>query len=310
MHAMPALLRASLALSLLCAALPAQAARKTLTVDARTRIVDGGREWHESRPYSFTFEIEVVSDREGPKPESRRQGQPFVTAFPGEEYRVRIHNPLPVPVAANLSIDGLNSITGDPGSPAGGSKWVIEPFAWVDIAGWQVSNRQARRFVFTSRQRSYASWRSNDWGRDLSLNCGVIGVAYFWSQRALDDYYHDNPVVISRPRRTLERRGAEAGSRVMAKPGAGADEAKQSAGTGMGKHESNPVREVRFPYDRGMYEVRDALIVSYDFPDEERRPRAFEEDDGYAPEPPRGRWRPPYFPERLPGWEPNGPPWR
>ena len=307
MLAMPALLRATLALSLLCAAFPAQAARKTLTVEARTRIVDGGRKWYESRPYSFTFEIEVVSDREGPKPESRRQGQPFVTAFPGEEYRVRIHNPLPVPVAANLSIDGLNSITGDPGSPAGGSKWVIEPFAWVDIAGWQVSNRQARRFVFTSRQRSYASWRSNDWGRDLSLNCGVIGVAYFWSQRALDDYYHDNPVVISRPRWTPGSPGGglESRSRSTMEPlGAPAGEAQQRAGTGMGRHESNPVREVRFPCDRGMYEVRDALVVAYDFPDEERRPRAFEEDDAYAPEPPRGRWRPPYFPERLPGRQP------
>ncbi|HEY5999904.1 MAG TPA: hypothetical protein VI078_11485 [bacterium] len=293
-----------LALALLCLALPARAADKTVTVQARTRIVDGDRQWHESRPYAFTFAVEVISDRGGAKSEGSRWGRPFVTAFPGEEYRVRIHNPLPVPVAANLSIDGLNSISGDPGSPAGGSKWIIEPFSFVDIDGWQVSDQEARRFVFTSREGSYASWRSDAWGRDLSVNCGVIGVAYFWSQRALDDYYDDNPVVISRPRRTGGWRGGPEsdGRGAMersAAPSAPAAEAQQRAGTGMGQRRSNPVQEVRFRYDRGMYEVRDAVIVYYDFPEERPRPRPFD-GGGYAPEQPGGGWRPPYVPPRRP----------
>ena len=63
----------------------------------------------------------------------------------------------------------------------------------------------------------------------------------------------------------------------------------------MGRRRSNPVQEVRFPYDRGMYEVRDAVIVFYDFPEEGRHPRPFE-DGGYAPEQPGGGWRPPYYP--------------
>jgi hypothetical protein len=304
---MPSLLRTTLALALLCAALPASAAQKTVTVQARTRIIEEGREWHESRPYSFTFEVEVISDREGPKHEGRRWGRPFVTARPGEEYRVRVHNPLPVRVAANLSIDGLNSITGEPGSPAGGRKWIIEPFSWVDIAGWQVSHREARRFVFTSREGSYASWRSNEWGRDLSVNCGVIGVAYFWSQRALDDHYHDNPVVISRPRRTPGWPGGGFDSRtrgMMEPQGAPPGEAQQRAGTGMGRRRGNPVREVRFPYDRGMYEVRDAVLVYYDFPDKEPRPRPFEGGE-FAPEQPVSRWRPPYFPPQRQDWPPG-----
>ncbi len=296
------------ACALLCAAVPAGAAQKTVTVQAGTRIIDEDREWHESRSYSYTFEIEVISDREGPKREGRRWGRPFVTAWPGEEYRVRIHNPLPVPVAANLSIDGLNSVTGEPGSPWGGSKWVIEPFAWVDIAGWQVSGRESRRFYFTSREGSYASWRSNDWGRDLSVNCGVIGVAYFWSQRALDDYFHDNPVVIRRRSVSPGWRGK--GGRLQPRPESGGapagemlgESAEQRAGTGMGRHQSNPVREVRFRYDRGMYEVRDALIVYYDFDDEEPRPRPFDDDGRYAPEPPG--------PPQPPGWRPAWPPLR
>jgi hypothetical protein len=297
------LIRTVLALGILCAVLPAQAAEKSETVEARTRIVDGDREWDERRPYRFTFAVEVVSDREGRKREGHRWGGPFVTAHPREEYRVRIHNPLPVPVAANLSIDGLNSISGEPGSPAEGRKWIIEPHAWVDITGWQVSDREARRFVFTSREGSYASWRSNAWGRDLSVNCGVIGVAYFWSQRALDDYYHDNPVVISRPRWTPGDRGGALGSAprsAMEPSGAPAGEAQQRAGTGMGQRESNPVREVRFTYDRGMYDVKDALIIYYDFADTEPKPRPFE-DGGFAPEPPVS-WRPTHYPPPTPEW--------
>lgn len=292
-----------LTLVVLACAVPAQAAERAMTVQARTRIVDGDRERHETRAYDFTFAAEVVSDRDGVKPEGSRWGRPFVAARPGEAYRVRIHNPLPIRVAANLSIDGINSISGDPGSPEGGSKWIIEPFSWVDVTGWQVSSREARRFVFTSREGSYASWRSNAWGRDLAVDCGVIGVAFFWSQEALDDHYHRNPVVISSPRSSRWRGGGVFGSRATEKsaaPAAPAGEAQQRAGTGMGRRESNPVREVRFSYDRGMYEVRDALVVYYDFADEERRPRPFQ-SGAYAPEQPSASWRP-HSPPPLPEW--------
>ena len=170
-------------------------ADRAVQVQAQTKIIDGSRTWRENRSYSYTFEVEVISDSDGPKREGRKDGRPFIEAYPGEEYRVRIHNPLPVRVAANLSIDGLNSLTGKPGTPEGGRKWIIEPESWVDITGWPVSDRTARRFVFTSKSRSYAAWRSNSWSRDLSVNCGVIGVAYFWQQRDLDHYYNDHPVV-------------------------------------------------------------------------------------------------------------------
>ena len=278
------------AAALLLVAGPAAGAERSVTLEARTRIVDGSREWHEERRYPYRFQVEVISDSSGRKGEERRDGFPFITAEPGERYRVRIHNPLPVRVAANLSIDGLNSLTGRPGTPEGGKKWVIEPESWVDISGWQVSGRAARRFYFTSKGESYAQWRSDDWGRDLSVNCGVIGVAYFWSQRELDGYFDRHPVVI---RRRDERRRDDdgRGDRPMQAPRSsttgdrGAPLEEQRAGTGMGERESNPVHEVRFSYDRGMYRAKDAVIITYDFAEERRhRPRPFEEP-GYAPEP-------------------------
>jgi hypothetical protein len=84
-----------------------------------------------------------------------------------------------------------------------------------------------------------------------------------------------------------------------AAPAAPAAEAQQRAGTGMGQRRSNPVQEVRFRYDRGMYEVRDALIVYYDFPEEGRRPRPFV-SGGYAPEQPGGGRPRPDVPPRWP----------
>jgi len=136
---------------------PAAAAERQQMVEARTRIVDGRREWQEARQYPYAFRVEVVADRGGVKEEGSRDGRPFITANPGEEYLVRIHNPLPVRVAANLSIDGLNSLTGRPATTEAGKKWVIEPESWVDIRGWQVSAGTARRFYFTSKQESYAT---------------------------------------------------------------------------------------------------------------------------------------------------------
>lgn len=210
---------------------------------------------------------------------------------------MRIHNPMPVRVAANLSIDGLNSLTGRPGTPEGGKKWVIEPESWVDISGWQVSEGSARRFYFTSKSESYATWRGNDWGRDLAVNCGVIGVAYFWSQKELEEYFDRHPIVIHRRDERLRDRGDRAGRSMQApQPGAMGDEARveeQRAGTGMGERESNPVRQVRFDYDRGMYSAREAVIIAYDFAEERRRgPQPFD-DGSYAPEPGEGRGRRP-----------------
>lgn len=267
----------------------ATGAERPMKVSALTKIVDGNRTWRENRSYAYAFQVEVISDDEGRKREGRRDGRPFIEAYPGEEYRVRIHNPLPVRVAVNLSIDGLNSLTGKPGTPEGGRKWIIEPESWVDISGWQVSERAARRFVFTSKSESYATWRSDSWGRDLAVNCGVIGAAYFWSQRDLDEYFEAHPVIIRRIRRYEAPQTSKDMSRApmgSAAQNEGRPEEEQRAGTGMGERQSNPVHQVRFDYDRGMYHAAEAVIIAYDFAEERRRrPRPFE-DQGYAPETP------------------------
>ena len=264
----------------------AQAAVKSQDVKYQMAIVEDGELVHEARRQHFGFRVEVVDDSEGVKPETVKNGRPFVTASKGERYSVRLYNPLPVRVGVNLTVDGLNSISGQPSGIADGQKWMIEPFSSITIPGWQVSGGEARRFFFTEKPKTYAKWRGDEMGKDLSANCGVIGAAYFWNQKELDAYYEDHPLyrTSQRPVPYSENRAekslsAASGAPACAPRAMGDVEMKKDsrseesrdqtgqepAGTGMGEHEYHPTTEVAFDFDRGMYTPSQALVIYYDF---------------------------------------------
>ena len=54
-----------------------------------------------------------------------------------------------------MSVDGLNTIDARQTSAAGARKWVLDPYETVTISGWQTSRTEARRFEFTTEERSY-----------------------------------------------------------------------------------------------------------------------------------------------------------
>lgn len=283
----------TLALSLaLLAALPAagHAARKDYEVKVRQVVLEEGRRLHEWRRVPHGFTLEVIGDERGRLPESRENGRWRVSALRGERYSVRLTNPLPVRVAVNLTVDGLNSIDGKPCGLSNGPKWIVEPYSSVTIPGWQVSQGEARRFFFTEKPKSYAKWRENRTGKELSANCGVIGAAFFWSQADLDRWYDDHPVCRTRPRpipysnaQALDPGApAPACAEGSARDSARAKKAEERAGTGMGEREGHPTVRVDFECDRGMYRLSDALVVYYDF-GKSRDPQPFPEAE-YAPE--------------------------
>ena len=270
----------TLLLTLLTGTGIAHAASVPFTFQARTKVVQGDRVRYEVRPYTYYFRVEVLSDQGGLKPESRKDGKPYIEAVPQERYSIRIYNPLPVRAGVNLTVDGLSSISGKPAAPSKGKKWIIQPDSYVTISGWQVSEGDMRRFFFTSKESSYAAWRSNAWGRDLSVNCGVIGAAYFWSKDDMEDWLETHPVYEPVYRDDVSKDEAS-----QHKAGALAPSAeRQQAGTGMGERESHPVRNVEFHYDTGMYRAAQAVVIYYDFAPEPPRPRPF--TDEYAPEMP------------------------
>ncbi|MFH1783428.1 MAG: hypothetical protein ABH868_00805 [bacterium] len=264
---------------------PSQAASQYSPVNCRTKIIRDGIVRYEKRDHGYNFLVEVISDETGRKYETSKDGRPFITAKPEERYSIRLHNPLPVRVAVNLTIDGLNSITGEPSKPSDGSKWIIDPYSYVTIRGWQVTGSDARRFFFTGKEASYAKWQSNSWGRDLSVNCGVIGAAYFWNRRELEDYFEQHPLY-EYTRKHNSFPGMSDAKKQRCAPSAereemAADEMK--AGTGMGERESHPVTRVHFNYDQGMYKAKKAVIIYYDFAKVQPLPDPF---PNYAPEMP------------------------
>ncbi len=261
----------------------AMAAYKEFRVKNRVPVIDESRTYYQTSRQSYNFRVEVISDSGETKSENYKDGRPFVEARKDERYAIRLYNPLPVRVAVNLTIDGLNSISGKPSGISDGDKWLLEPYGVITIRGWQVNGAEARRFFFTDKPKSYVQWRGDQLGKNLSVNCGVIGAAYFWSQSDLDRYNQDHPIY----RYTRRYPASESGS-VAAAPSAygGAQsmdsigarrqmleesekkEAKTKAGTGMGERETNPTTRVAFDYDRGMYNLAQAVVIYYDFASE------------------------------------------
>jgi hypothetical protein len=190
----------------------------------------------------------------------------------------------------------LNSLTGKPSGITDGAKWLIEPYRSIEIRGWQVSANETRRFFFTDKPTSYAQWRGEHLGKDLAANCGVIGAAFFWSQKDLNRYYDDRPQVrytqiyspVASSGARLQNSPPEAkksfsSTRGIA-PSEVADAATPQAGTGMGAVESHPTEMIDFDYDTGMYKARQAVLIYYDFV-HEPTPNPFP-DMSYAPEMP------------------------
>jgi hypothetical protein len=274
------------------AASNAQAAQQSFNVQYRLAVMQDGQLTHQIQRQAYGFRVEILNDDSGVKPESFKNGRPSITAAKGERYSVRLYNPLPVRVAVNLTVDGLNSITGKPSGIADGKKWMIDPYNSITISGWQVSDGEARRFFFTDKPKSYAQWRGDETGKDLAANCGVIGAAYFWNQGELNQYYDNHPIYrysqnylapSSRAKKECEAKifsGAACAPSAAMDFNMSAPPPQEQAGTGMGERESNPTIQVAFNYDAGMYSPDQAVVIYYDFT---QIPNPFPAQD-FAPE--------------------------
>jgi hypothetical protein len=118
------------------------------------------------------FRLEVLIDGH-PASEYWLKGTSYVEAFKGKEYTLRVSNPLSVRAAVALSVDGLNTIDARHTDARSAHKWVLEPYQSIEIHGWQTSSDQARRFFFTSEEKSYGAWLGK------TDNLGIISAVFF-----------------------------------------------------------------------------------------------------------------------------------
>ena len=122
------------------------------------------------------FDVQILVDGR-PLEEYVGRGRTYVQAIAGAEYELRVRNPLPYRVAVALSVDGLNTIDARHTSAWNASKWVIEPYGTINIAGWQMSSERARRFYFTSERDSYGAKLGQ------TSNLGNITAVFFRERR-------------------------------------------------------------------------------------------------------------------------------
>ena len=249
----------------------------------------------ERGPYS----IEILVDGR-PLQEHHARSATYVEAIEGCDYSIRLRNDTSRRVAVSLSVDGLNVIDAKTTSARRASKWILDPHQTITLDGWQTGSSTARRFFFTTEDRSYGAWLGK------TSNLGILSAAFF-RERVPD------PAPITRPRAYEDNReekrkkqpsaGRSERERSAGEPSAPAEEqlSDDYAATGIGEEIERRVRRVRFEAEASpaavlglRYEYRDALVrlgvLSYPRPYREdplerrERARGFEEID-FAPDP-------------------------
>jgi hypothetical protein len=235
--------------------------------------------------------LEILIDTT-PQPRYLHGGRWYVEARKGREYAVRLHNPYDVRVGVALSVDGLNTIDARETSAGDARKWVIEPHQTIVIGGWQTSQRDARRFEFTTEAGSYGQ------ALGRTANLGIISAAFFrermpppslYSQPSASDNKRQAPAAPAPP---AERQEAEASTAERH----GRDE---YAATGMGRRTGHAVTQVWLDLEERpahtmdvRYEFRPQLVRLGILPAGpaavdplQRRERARGFEPGFAPDP-------------------------
>ncbi len=119
-----------------------------------------------------TFSLDVLVDGL-PLAEYNHRNRTYVEALEEREYSLRLTNRTARRVAVALSVDGLNSIDAKSTTAGKASKWIVGPWETITLQGWQIGAGDARRFFFTTEEKSYGAWLGK------TRNLGVISAAVF-----------------------------------------------------------------------------------------------------------------------------------
>jgi hypothetical protein len=222
------------------------------------------------------------------QPRLAHGGRWYVEARKGREYAIRLRNPYPVRVAVALSVDGLNTIDARETSAAAARKWVLDPYEVVVISGWQTSQTEARRFEFTTEEKSYGQ------ALGKTANLGVISAVFFKER-----------VVRFAPETSKRDRQQAPSTSALESPIGARDESRMKeeyAATGMGRRADHAIEQVWLNLEESpshtvniRYEFRPQLVklgVLAPAPAADpllRRERARGFEPGFCPEPPRKR---------------------
>jgi len=243
---------------------------------------------------SGRFGVSVVVDGT-PAAEYPFGGRTYIEALKGRTFTLRLSNPTGERVAVALSVDGLNVVDAKHTTALDATKWVLGPYATIEIPGWQVNGETSRRFFFTETGRSYAKWIGD------TRNVGTIEAVFFrekWRPPEFRPLLSPEAPLHEAQReasagRASPKDGANAKGKVQASP----EESDRFAATGIGERTRFPVTWIDFDEDPVpaarvalRYEFRRELLRLGVLQQEDQlyaRDRARGFEHRYAPEPDR-----------------------
>jgi hypothetical protein len=204
-------------------------------------------------PAARTVEaVDILVDGAG-QPLFSHDGRWYVEARKGREYAIRLRNPYPVRVAVALSVDGLNTIDARETTAAAARKWVIDPYETIVISGWQTSQTEARRFEFTTEEKSYGQ------ALGKTANLGVISAVFFKERAAtyLPDRSKDQARQMPAPSASESPKPEAAGAARKE-----ARDYDEYAATGMGRRTGHAVEQVWLELEAAPSQV---VNIRYEF---------------------------------------------
>lgn len=117
------------------------------------------------------YNVQVLVDGKQVK-EYNKYGNIYIESKFGTEYSIKLKNNTYKRVLAIVSIDGINTISGEIAKPDS-TGYVINAYNSVEIKGYRENNDGGGRFRFTEKNSGYAKTIDG-----TGINSGVIGVMF------------------------------------------------------------------------------------------------------------------------------------
>jgi hypothetical protein len=172
----------------------------------------------------------------------------YAEAVRGDHYRIVVRNNLNRRVGVVVAVDGRNIISGQKSWLKNSERmYILEPYATNEYSGWRTGQERVNRFYFTDVPDSYAA----AFGDQSAM--GVIALAVYPEVQRCK-----RPADLST---TAPGPRPQADAKEKASPSA-RGEASQSAGTGYGREEYSPSRQVSFEPEARAVET---ILVKYEW---------------------------------------------
>lgn len=170
----------------------------------------------------------------------------YAEAVRGDHYRIVVHNKLNRRVGVVVAVDGRNIISGQKSWLKNNERmYVLDPYAVNEYFGWRTGQERVNRFYFTDAPDSYAA----AFGDQSAM--GVIALAVYPEiQRCRKPADLSTSVPGASPQADAREKSSARG------------EASQSAGTGYGREEYSPSRQVRFDPEARAVE---SILIKYEW---------------------------------------------